>query len=530
MELIQLVNTDPSVLTEHLLEFFAATPWLLPKSYAGLPYSNLTSRDLAVVAAARSKPKGSYSRAITCVFFSKGMVRMLQNAIYSMVKFGGVDNYIVVTWSNADLEACLDLNLPCADASAYLTALPTDTTPTTENNNTTKRTTSEDSSSSSNITPQKETPQPTQLVPEFETKAYNRIMWLKPAVVGYLLNQDYAVHSSDIDLSYAAKPVWDSYLMYLNLEPGAQAVDAAFQIEGDGRYGSPINSGNFVALPSQAMKHLFAAWLALSQEKVEQGGNQKGLQTLFNEEQFILCQTALECSIAIKKRELLVRLDLLNSTVPLPAIIRTFTPPWWSTTQDNCAISGETKLPVMDPCHAELFFLHPVCTPKGSDRVGLKTRVLDKAGFWFIDSKHGCPVDATELRNLAAYYKRVEEQENQIPRVKNLKLKLRLQRKARKLFNVELDDMKIVSNIPSTELSFQASCVPAIENGAASPKAEERNLEEKKKEDTGFDENEDLRIYSGRDVLGLERCIPLELKRPGNEARVADCPLRLAFV
>jgi hypothetical protein len=81
IELIEQVNTDPSVLTQHpaLLELFLPLPWLLPKRYPGLPYSNLSSRDLAVVAAARAKPKGGYSKAISVAFFSKGMIRMLQN-------------------------------------------------------------------------------------------------------------------------------------------------------------------------------------------------------------------------------------------------------------------------------------------------------------------------------------------------------------------------------------------------------------------------------------------------------------------
>jgi hypothetical protein len=81
MELIQQVNTDPSVLTLNpaLLELFKPTPWLLPKRYPGLPYSNLSSRDLALVADARAKPKGEYPKAISVAFFSKGMIRMLQN-------------------------------------------------------------------------------------------------------------------------------------------------------------------------------------------------------------------------------------------------------------------------------------------------------------------------------------------------------------------------------------------------------------------------------------------------------------------
>ena len=43
-------------------------------------------------------------------------------AVYTLVKFGGVRNYIVVTWCQADMNACTDLNLPC-------TLLPDDLLP-----------------------------------------------------------------------------------------------------------------------------------------------------------------------------------------------------------------------------------------------------------------------------------------------------------------------------------------------------------------------------------------------------------------
>ena len=41
-------------------------------------------------------------------------------AVYSMVKYGGVKNYIVATFNETDLEACADLNLPCADITSFL--------------------------------------------------------------------------------------------------------------------------------------------------------------------------------------------------------------------------------------------------------------------------------------------------------------------------------------------------------------------------------------------------------------------------
>jgi len=497
-------------------------------------------------------------------------------AVYTMVKFGGVDNYIVATWSESDLEACLDLNLPCADASAYLPKIKYSIQDRINSIRATgaaalrarasikqepPTTTTEGSAESPKA--KYKSSQQISAVPEFESTAYNRIMWLKPAVVAYLLNQDYVVHSTDVDLSYASKPVWESYLMYLHVEPGAQSVDAAFQIEGDGKDGSPINSGNFVALPTPGTKALFSAWLALASEKIEEGGNQRGLQKLFNENRYLLCRIPQVCRKAVKNRDIKQR-SLITSTLstssssensfPPPAIIRTYTPPWWNKNKDFCALSGRDRLPELDPCSPEFLYLHPVCTPKG-DRVGLKTRVLDEAGFWFIDSKHGCPVQDRDLENLSEYYKKVEIEESIIKSIiissvlkaENKKDKddgnVSTENKIgqdRRLFTAEEERNEARSAIPHSpviELLSESNGSPFIEQQNATvtvaPRGQEgiSNQEKKKEEvDSGFDENEDLSIYSGKGIQSLERCVPLEVRRPGTEARVAKCPLRLAFV
>jgi hypothetical protein len=41
-------------------------------------------------------------------------------AVYSLVKHGGVRNCMLLTWTAQDLEACTDLNLPCADVTHML--------------------------------------------------------------------------------------------------------------------------------------------------------------------------------------------------------------------------------------------------------------------------------------------------------------------------------------------------------------------------------------------------------------------------
>jgi hypothetical protein len=66
----------------------AAAPWLLPPLDPCLPYTGLT--DLLQLAKQRSRPKGRYKHAVSISFFSESLAEMTQNAIFSMVKFGGV--------------------------------------------------------------------------------------------------------------------------------------------------------------------------------------------------------------------------------------------------------------------------------------------------------------------------------------------------------------------------------------------------------------------------------------------------------
>ena len=81
LELIRAVHDNPGLLHKEpsLEKTFEAAPWLLPTRYPGFYYARMSNRDLAEVAALRSKPKGKYERTITVAFFSRGMIRMLQN-------------------------------------------------------------------------------------------------------------------------------------------------------------------------------------------------------------------------------------------------------------------------------------------------------------------------------------------------------------------------------------------------------------------------------------------------------------------
>jgi hypothetical protein len=57
---------------------------------------------------------------VSLLFFNYHQSEMLQNCLYSLIKFAGVCNYIVVVWDEPSLEVCLDMNMPCFNATAYI--------------------------------------------------------------------------------------------------------------------------------------------------------------------------------------------------------------------------------------------------------------------------------------------------------------------------------------------------------------------------------------------------------------------------
>jgi hypothetical protein len=167
-ELYARVAARPALLAEEpgLAADFSAAPWLLPPRFPDLDYVGATN--LLELAALRAKTIGKHARAISVLFYSSAMSEMAQNAIYTMVKFGAVDNYLVAAWTPEDLDECRDLNLPCADASAHL-------------------------------------PRPLRRGPsgeldgaagEFTESNYLSQVWLKPAVVRALLEAGFVVHST----------------------------------------------------------------------------------------------------------------------------------------------------------------------------------------------------------------------------------------------------------------------------------------------------------------------------------------------
>ncbi|EFN55545.1 hypothetical protein CHLNCDRAFT_133996 [Chlorella variabilis] len=310
------LNADPSLAGKEpdLVAEFEAAPWLLPPRCDALPYAGV--RDLDRLLQLRAVAAGGHPKTITLIPYSLLFVDMLQNAIYSMVKFGRVRNYIVLAWSPRDLDSCADLNLPCADATRFLPT-PLDNGPDAGH---------------------------------FGTHDYLSIVWLKPAVTLYTLQQGYVTFMTDADVSYANKPVLESFLELL----AVSKADAAFQAEG------PLNTGVYAILANPA-------GIALAQKWAD--GTPAALNESRNDNQAL---AHLNGQIENSKQTM--------------ALMRLFNPAHFPYSPDYYAFIDMDYIPRIDPCDWTALFVHMVSVFKENKREGLR-----RMGWWYLDSDTGRP-------------------------------------------------------------------------------------------------------------------------------------------
>ncbi len=322
------------------------TPWLLPQDSA-LPYSGLHN-DLEQLATVQARDIDGY-QAVSVVFFNYHQSVMMQNAVYSLVKWSGVCNYIVAVWDEPSLEACIDMNLPCFDASAL--------TP-----------------GNSTIGAEREA--------RLHTSDYVKITWMKPILVAELIDLGFLVHASDVDVAYSPGDLTRSYLQFI-LEGNATA---AFQRESKLPY--VVNTGNYMVLPNEQGKAFMKAWLERADAAIAAGDHeQTALGELYHEKgskhAFYSCATPQECNEALEKS--------LKSSPPTP-IVRKTSNSWFLAFGNTCISKEPHRMFAVHPCSFPTLYFHSVCVIGSA----AKTRALKGAGFWFLDDgddSKGCPPD-----------------------------------------------------------------------------------------------------------------------------------------
>lgn len=336
------LQAAPELITSNseLLAEFRAAPWLLPKRTAALPYAGIT--DFAKLVEMRAGEVDGYSagKAISVTysnFLDAFDTECIQNYIYGLVKFASASNYIVAFWTDSGREVCQDLNLPCADIRPLLEArkLPLE-------------------------------------------KVVNHVIpWVKPIMSEELLARGYAVHMSDSDIGYAAKPLWRSYMTILH-DPQA---DASFQNEEIGM--GPINTGNFVVLPTPGGKSFIARWLDDLAEFAAHDINDQVyiVDRMPKAEVFRLCRNRQQCYRMLDE-------DKKENRTGTLAIIRTYQPAYWSYSGHDFCAMDQPWAPSLDLCDWTLLYLHATCTSRDG-----KIKLLKAQNLWFMDADEAgrCP-------------------------------------------------------------------------------------------------------------------------------------------
>ncbi|KAJ3363989.1 hypothetical protein GGF31_000623, partial [Allomyces arbusculus] len=199
---------------QRTIEAHAAHPWLLPPGMLKFKYAPLVN-DLAGLAATQARDK-----QITVIPYQLAYRPMLENLIYSLVKYGKTRHYVVAAMDTPTLDSCLTMNLPCLNATSY----------------------SASSFSGEVIAGQGD--------------GWALISWIKPRVVDALLRLGYAVHLTDTDIAYV-RDVWPSYMQWMD------AVDADLAATFEPSW--PINTGNYIARPTPTTLNFFKEYLAIGE-------------------------------------------------------------------------------------------------------------------------------------------------------------------------------------------------------------------------------------------------------------------------
>lgn len=328
------LQADPGALdgSPELAAEFEAAPWLLPPRTTALPYAGVTGFDALLELRAAEVPGLNTSKAVsflTSTLHDPLTTALTQNCIYSLVKFAGVTNYIVAVWTEEALGACADLNLPCTDIRPLVEARG---------------------------------------LPE-EKQRGQFVTWTRHIVAERVLEKGLAMHFMDMDLAYAAKPLWLSYMTILHDPP----ADAAFMNEEAGI--GPLNTGNFVVMPTPKGREFIQRML---EGLIEYVGKDTAEQIWINnklahQQVFQLCRNRQQCYRILDENEKENRTGRL-------VLIRTYQPPYWSYSNHDFCAMAQPWAPSLDLCDWNILYFHAYCNHPEE-----KVRMLRDQALWFMD-------------------------------------------------------------------------------------------------------------------------------------------------
>ena len=322
------INTTKSEITYIGWQEVAANPWLFSHHPSKAFFPTLCN-DLDRLMMWMS----NRTNKITLLRFSYPWQIMLQNQIYTLVKFGQVYNYIVMVGDEKSLQVCLELNLPCYNGTKYYKNYYKDVDPTVDALVTDK-------------------------------KHYKPMNWFKLRFYLDVLTRNYTILAFDADIAFSRKNIW------LSLEKYSDDVgnsDMVFMEE------APVNAGFFYSRSNPDTIALFNKWVNTEYTHWDLD-EQQSFATLRGH-YYEICNTRDECN-NVKQRKMTVTKNNFTKIIETNIVsLRTFQSAYSVVGSGFCAAMKK-----LDPCLSTTAFIHPICIVGQN----VKTETLKVNGFWLL--------------------------------------------------------------------------------------------------------------------------------------------------
>lgn len=232
-----------------LLNVALSSPWLFPKSQALFPYLGLHN-DLDALLHIMAH----HSRKVMILGFNWHWQAMVQNNIFTLVRFTRTTNYIIAAGDELTLFVCIELNLPCYNATLYMIR------------------------SQGNISISQEG--------FYNDSYYLALVWYLLPLYLDILRKGFAIMKSDADISFAGKNIWKECESMIQ----KTQADLVFMAE------SPVNTGHFYAAPSHRVMRFFENWIQ-SQNSFKTLNDQQALAQLKGKI-YTVCDSVASCNHA----------------------------------------------------------------------------------------------------------------------------------------------------------------------------------------------------------------------------------------
>lgn len=236
----------------------APYPWLFQKHPSKKIFSSLFN-DLDQLLTLMS----NNTNKIALLRFNYPWQIMLQNQIYTLVKFGQVYNYVVMTGDEKSLQVCFRLNLPCFNGTKYYKNYYIDIDPTVDALATDK-------------------------------KHYRPMNWFKLRFYLDVLVRNYTILAFDTDIAFSRKNIW------LSLEKYSADVgncDMIFMGE------APVNAGFFYSKSNPSTIRLFKEWI--NTEYTHSRRNEQQTFGFLRGYYYEICNIKHQCNLIKQKKTIL---------------------------------------------------------------------------------------------------------------------------------------------------------------------------------------------------------------------------------